>query len=138
MQRLIKTLGVLAIVSGVLLFAGEILRNWGDWQWWPFWLVDFIAAALLIIGGYYAALAKQHRNLALVSGAYGFSTAMTYMSFFGHLKSSSQTTNGPIPVDTLTIIIGGMLLCYATLFVVWLIISARAPAEFGELSKRTI
>lgn len=138
MERLIKILAVWAIISGALLFAGETLRNWGDWQWWPFWLVDFIAATLFIIGGYYALLPRHKRKLSLVTGAYGFSSAMTYMSFFGHLNSASQSTNGPIPVDTLTIIIGSMFVTYTILFVAWLIISTRSLSEVPDLTRQSI
>ena len=40
----------LALVFGAFLALAELARNWGSWQWWPFWLVDFIAAGLLVAG----------------------------------------------------------------------------------------
>lgn len=125
MERLIKILGTWAIISGFLLFAGEAVRNWGDWQWWPFWLVDFIAATLLIIGGYFALLPAHKRKLSIITGAYGFSTAMGYSSFFGHLNSLDQATNGPIPHLTLTITIGVLFALSAIFFITWSIISVR-------------
>jgi len=42
---------LLAIAFGLFLAVAEAVRNWGDWQWWPFWLVDYIAATLLVAGG---------------------------------------------------------------------------------------
>ena len=36
----------LAVGFGGFLALAELARNRGNWQWWPFWLVDFIAAAL--------------------------------------------------------------------------------------------
>ena len=32
----------LALAFGTFLAVGELVRNWGDWQWWPFWVVDYI------------------------------------------------------------------------------------------------
>jgi len=36
---------------GLILTLGGIVRNWGTCQWWPLWLIDFIALALLIARG---------------------------------------------------------------------------------------
>ena len=41
----------LALIYGLGLICFETLVNWGQWQWWPYWLVDYVAAALLILGG---------------------------------------------------------------------------------------
>ena len=42
----------MALLYGVGLAGFETLVNWGQWQWWPFWLVDYVAAALLLFGGF--------------------------------------------------------------------------------------
>jgi hypothetical protein len=41
----------LAIGFAVFLALAEIRRNWGDWGYAPFWIVDYIAVALLLYGG---------------------------------------------------------------------------------------
>ena len=41
----------IAIGFGAFLAVAEIVRNWGDWEPWPWWVVDYIAVALLLYGG---------------------------------------------------------------------------------------
>ena len=99
----------LAIAFGVFLAGAEVLRNWGDWQWWPFWVVDYIAAALLIFGGQRALNTGTVRWLA---GGWGWTAAMFWMSFFSHveqLRTDAGEHTGPIPQDRLMLIIGVML-----------------------------
>lgn len=99
----------LALAFGIFLFAGELVRNWGDWQWWPFWVVDYIAAALLIFGGQRALTTGTVRWL---SGGWGFTAAMFWMSFFSHvqnLRVPNRDHTGPIAESSLTLIIGVML-----------------------------
>jgi hypothetical protein len=105
----IRVSAYLALAFGVFLFIGEVVRNWGDWQWWPFWVVDYIAASLLIFGGQRALNTGTVRWL---TGGWGFTAAMFWMSFFRHvdsLRRQGPGTNGPIEESQLTIIIGVML-----------------------------
>ena len=105
---MIKLSAILAIVFGIILAVGEVLRNWGDWQWWPFWLVDYVAAALLIFGGQRALNTGTVRWL---TGAWGWTAAMFWMSFFSHVEQLSRNANdhtGPMDERQLTIIIGVM------------------------------
>lgn len=106
---MIRISACLAIAFGIFLFVGEIARNWGDWQWWPFWVVDFIAAALLIFGGQRA---LKTATLRWLTGGWGFAAAMFWMSFFSHLDNLDApglAPNGPIDDSRLTSIIGVML-----------------------------
>ena len=106
---MIRVSAFLALAFGAFLFIGEFARNWGDWQWWPFWLVDFIAAALLIFGGQRA---LKTGTLRWLSAGWGFNAAMFWMSFFNHidnLRIQRFEHNGPIDESRLTTIIGVML-----------------------------
>lgn len=76
-----KISGFLAIVTGVVLALVETWLNWGDWQWWPYFVVDYLAAALLLIGGY-RTLRKMSGGLRLLSGAWGFTAGMIWIAFF--------------------------------------------------------
>ena len=40
-----------AIIYGLGLGCFETFINWGQWQWWPFWLIDYVAAIFLIFSG---------------------------------------------------------------------------------------
>jgi len=77
----------LAVVFGLSLAVLEAVRNWGDWQWWPFWVVDYVAAALLVVGG---AVALRGGPIHGLAGGWGFACAMFWMSFFGHLDEAAK------------------------------------------------
>lgn len=83
----------LAIVFGSMGAVLEVVRNWGDWQWWPFWVVDYVAAVLLVSGGLAVVRRRSERFLA---AGWGFGCAMFWMSFFGHygdiLKAGAQVS----------------------------------------------
>jgi hypothetical protein len=101
----------LALAFGVVLAIGEISRNWGDWQSWPFWIVDFIAAGALIWGGLRTFNQGSSR---LLSAAWGFTVGIFWMSFFSHaerLNTDAEATyaGGRIDEGGLTLIIGAML-----------------------------
>ena len=98
---------VLALLFGVFLALAETARNWGDWQWWPFWLVDFIAAALLVAGSTLVLRGSPHGGRVLC-GAWGFTTAMFYMSFWSHLARLNEAADGNLSQGPLTVIIGIM------------------------------
>lgn len=107
---MIRLSAFLAIAFGVFLAIAEAARNWGDWQWWPYWVVDYIAAALLIFGGQRYIFKGSVRWLA---GAWGWTAGTFYASFFSHverLTSGATGHTGPIAEDRLTVIIGLMLL----------------------------
>ena len=106
---MIRLSACLAIAFGIFLFAGEVARNWGDWQWWPFWVVDVTAAALLIFGGQRA---LKTGTLRWLTSGWGFTAAMFWMSFFSHLdnlRTQSLEPTGPMDESRLTTIIGVML-----------------------------
>jgi hypothetical protein len=101
----------LALAFGVFLGIAEALRNWGDWQPWPFWTVDFIAAGALVWG---ALRALGRGSSRLLSAAWGFTVGVFWMSFFSHaesLNTQAEATyaGGRIGEGGLTLIIGAML-----------------------------
>lgn len=114
---MIRASAVLAIGFAVWLAIAEVVRNWGDWQWAPFWVVDYMAAGLLAFGG---VRALRRGTVRWLSGAWGFATAMVYMSFFSHLENLRTQANahsGPVPEGNLTAIIGIiLLLCFTGFF----------------------
>ncbi len=103
---MLKVSAWLAIVFGSALAVLEAVRNWGDWQWWPFWVVDYVAASLLVVGGVLAIRRGVERWL---SAGWGFACAMFWMSFFGHygdmLEAGAATSARE---QRLTLIIGAM------------------------------
>jgi len=87
----------LALGFGTFLSVAEVLRNSGEVQWWPFWVVDYIAVFLLIAGA--AAVlwrADAKRGLGVLTAGWGFACAMFYMSLFGHID---QLVRSGVPFD---------------------------------------
>jgi hypothetical protein len=112
----------LALGFGTFLAVAEVIRNGGEVQWWPFWVVDYIAVALLQWGAISVLWTPNDRGVGILTAAWGFTAAMFYMSLFGHVDEIAKT-GVPVTLSNiqsatdepmLTIII-------ATLFVVTLI-----------------
>lgn len=117
----------LAVGFGIFLAVAETARNWGDWQWWPFWLVDFIAAALLVAGGRLTLRGRRGGN-AVLCGAWGFATAIFYASFFSHVEDFHLPAEGNFDQGPLTVAIG--LLWVVTIAGLGLaLVGARRPEE---------
>jgi len=104
----------LALGFGTFLAVAEAVRNSGEVQWWPFWIVDYIAVGLLLWGAAAVLWRPSERGLPILSAGWGFTCAMFYMSFFGHVAevfgegTEVARTNAQSAVDEpmLTIIIG--------------------------------
>ncbi len=126
---------VLALVFGVFLALAETTRNWGNWQWWPFWLVDFIAAALLIVGSTLVLRGRPY-GTPVLCGAWGFTTAMFYMSFWSHVGHFNQAADGNLSQSPLTVIIGIMWVITIVGFGLALF-SAHRPAAADRATVRS-
>jgi len=95
----------MAIFFGITLAILEAVRNWDDWQWWPYWLIDYIMASLLISGGYLAL--KNTRNSGhILSCAWGVSFGAFYASFWSHVANFNNEAHGNINQAPLTYLIG--------------------------------
>lgn len=108
---MIRKSALMALAFGFFLAISEIVRNWGNWQPWPFWIVDFIAAGALIWGGVRTLSQGSSR---LLSAAWGFTVGIFWMSFFSHAQDLNSETpetyaGGMINEGVLTLIIGAML-----------------------------
>lgn len=106
---------------GAFMCVFEIARNWGNWQPWPWWVVDYFCAALLIAGGWWAGRPLPQRSIALMCAAWGFLLALVYGSFVGNLAHLDQPNYGPIPQRPYTMLVGFFLACVSVGFVwcVW-------------------
>jgi mannose/fructose/N-acetylgalactosamine-specific phosphotransferase system component IIC len=74
-------LGLVLSAIGVFLKIVRVLRQP---EWWPFFLYDYIAAAILAIGA--IAVLRGGRDGRWLAAGWGFGAAMAYGSFFGHLE----------------------------------------------------
>lgn len=120
-----RAIARISIATGLGMFVFEVVRNWGDWQPWPAWVVDYICGSLLAVGGWLALRPLPRRSIGLMCGAWGFFLALLWGSFFGNLKNWAGKNNGPIPQKVYTIMIGGFLL-YAAVMFFWCMATTRA------------
>ena len=127
----------LALAFGTFLAIAEVVRNGGIVQWWPFWVVDYIAVALLLWGAAAVLWRPSARGLPVLTAGWGFTCAMFYMSLFGHIDelaasgvpfdiaNAQSATDEPV----LTIIIGVLFALTIVGLMTSLIAEMRGSAE---------
>ncbi len=126
----------LALAFGTFLAIAEALRNSGQVQWWPFWVVDYIAVGLLLWGAAAVLWRPSSRGLPILTAGWGFACAMFWMSFFGHIDEVMSSgvavdlTNAQSAVDepVLTIIIGVLFAITVVGLVTSLLAEIRQPS----------
>ena len=118
----------LAIGFAVFLAIAEIRRNWGDWGYAPFWIVDYIAVALLLYGGVRTQRRGAAAGLPALAGGWGFACAMFYASFFSHLQHLGEPDRGPDDPTALTAVIGALFALTIVGFALALLAGTRARA----------
>ena len=128
--RMSRWAAVPALAFGLLLTLAEVARNWDNWQWWPFWLVDFVAAALLIAGALLA-IRDHCKAPQVLAGAWGFTSAMFYMSFWSHIEQFDQPADGNLAQTPLTVVIGVLWAATVIAFVHSLLAARRPTVEHG-------
>jgi len=79
----------MALLYGFGLAGFETLVNWGQWQWWPFWLVDYVAAGLLLLAGF-ATLKNLTSSSKLLCLGWGFTLGMMWMSLAGNIADGTD------------------------------------------------
>ncbi len=114
----------LAILVGGLLAGFETLVNWGQWQWWPFWLVDYVAAAMLVGGGWLT-LRQRSPGLRLLCAGWAFAIGMAWMSFAGNFEAGVDPARAGRVAGFYLALIG--LMITTSLAGLWLALIARRP-----------
>jgi hypothetical protein len=104
-----------ALPFAVFLALAEVVRNWGTWTAWPFWLVDYIAVGLLL-WGWWSVRQRRPSACAVLAGAWGFTCAMFYLSFFSHLYLTGLL-GGPVDPRILTAVSGVLFTVSGVAFV---------------------
>lgn len=102
----------LGIALGVVGSGLKVVRVLRQAEWWPFFVYDYIAAALLIVGGI-AVLRGVGRGRTLTAG-WGFGVAMTYGSYFGHLEKWTHG-QGDLAFEHTMVVSVGILLAINTI-----------------------
>lgn len=79
---MLKFSAVMAIIAGFAM-AG-VKYALGEELWWPFAVIDYIAAALLVAG---ALIALRSEQGALLACAWGLAAGLSWSTLFHHLQS---------------------------------------------------
>ena len=93
-----------AIILGIV----EALLNWGDWQYAPLWIVDYLIVVILLSAVF--VFKKNIQRLMLLLG-WAFSTGVMYMALFINLEPNpsamkqSPNVEGILPLVGLALIV---------------------------------
>ena len=79
---------IIATVYSIVLAISEALLNWGDWQYAPLWIVDYLIVIILLLGVF---VYKENQRKVLLLG-WSFSSGVMYMALFINLEPSSTLT----------------------------------------------
>lgn len=90
-----------ALIFAISLGIGEAVINWGDWQYAPLWIVDYIIVAWLLVGFYQT---RGGKHLPFLMSGWAFTAGVFYMALFVSLDSELANPN-----RTILILIGIML-----------------------------
>ena len=89
---MLKLSAWLAIAIAAPLGVGQLIRNWGEWDHWPFWGVDILAAVLLALAGF---LALARGSVRFVAPAWGFALALYLSALLSHTYRLGNLETGP-------------------------------------------
>lgn len=88
----IKLAAYIAIGTGALLAIVETLLNWGNWQWWPWYVIDYVSALMLLFGGFMCRKdASSLHARALLAAGWGFTFAMSWSSLAGNIERAQES-----------------------------------------------
>src|SRR5262245_49450629 len=72
-----------ALLFAVGLGIGEAVINWGNWQFAPMWIVDYICVAWLLAGFYLTrSQAVSRQSMAVLASGWAFTAGAFYMALF--------------------------------------------------------
>ena len=86
-----KNLIVVTFYSIVLAIVEEML-NWGNWQYAPLWIVDYLIVIILLLAVFM--FKKNIQRLMLLLG-WAFSAGVMYMVLFINLEPTPTTIASP-------------------------------------------
>jgi len=75
---------ILASIYAITLGIVEAFLNWGDWQYTPLWLVDYIIVVILLLAVFFFKDSMQKMFLLI---GWAFSLGVMYMALFVNLGS---------------------------------------------------
>ena len=72
-----------ALLFAVGLGIGEAAINWGNWQFAPMWIVDYVCVVWLFAGFYQTrSQAVSGQSIAMLASGWAFTAGVFYMALF--------------------------------------------------------
>lgn len=104
----LKASAWLAVAMGAIGSVLKVVRVLRQAEWWPFVVYDYLAVFLLVVGG--IAVLRGGVSGRWLAAGWGFSVAMTYGSFFGHLEKWTRHTGTDLSFErTMSVSVGILL-----------------------------
>jgi hypothetical protein len=99
----------LALVLSVVGVFAKVARYMWQHEWWPFFLYDYIAVVLLVIGA--LMVLRSGAGGRWLAAGWGFGAAMSYGSFFGHLHNWTNRIGSDLSFErTMSYSVGVLLI----------------------------
>lgn len=86
---MLKASAWLAVAFGLFLAVAEAVQNWGHWQWWPLWVVDYVAVVLVLIGAW-DVLRRDGAGKWLAAG-WAFTAGMLWIALAWMVRAGEAT-----------------------------------------------
>ena len=81
---LIKNINlIIATLYSIILGIVEAMLNWGDWQYAPLWIVDYLIVLVLLSAVF---VFKEHIQRLMLLLGWAFSSGVMYMALFVNLE----------------------------------------------------
>ena len=98
---------IVATLYSIILAIVEAILNWGDWQYAPLWIVDYLIVIILLSSVF--VFKKNIQRLMLLLG-WAFSAGVMYMVLFINLEPiptavASPNIEGKLPLVGLALIV---------------------------------
>ena len=117
----------LALLFAVGLAIGETIISWGNWQFAPLFIIDYLTAAFLLYAYFKT---RDAKHLPLLLAAWAFSAGVFYMDLFINLDPQLSHPMKPGPV-VMGLIVFVFVLSLIGFFTALLAIRANTPRTKG-------
>ena len=112
---------ITATLYSIILGIVEIILNWGNWQYGPLWIVDYIIVIILLSAVF---VFKENTQRLMLLLGWAFSAGVMYMVLFINLEPIPTTIASPNVEGILPLI--GLALMVSIIGVVLTIIDNKS------------
>ncbi len=118
---------IFATFYSIILAIVEVMLNWGDWQYAPLWIVDYLIVIILLSAVF--VFKNNIQRLMLLLG-WAFSSGVMYMALFVNLEPIPTTVKSPNVEGILPLV--GLALVVSIIGVILTIIDKKEAEKKDE------